>query len=350
MNCNRYPCIALFAASVLLPAVAMAQPDSATNRLTFSMRYGVNLSARFSSTTPIAVPLPARTTPNGAPYNYNNGYVLTDISGSPDGLTWYWGYDNSSSQVNAGAHTIQFERSTGPANLLSPEMKEDSAPGGEIAYAHELGSSGHFHWGFEAAANYSNMRFNSHSSYSLRGPTSTDAYPYVPGTTPPVATPGIPYQGTFEGPGFVIGTTPASSTPTESVVGNVSGDQSIEADLWSGRAGMYLEYYPADWLSVGVSAGLAGGWVDTTASWNQAISFTNGGAPVAQAGNGSYTQWLGGFYAGANLNWRLTDHCYASGGVQYQNLGTHDHTVGVRNVELNLSQSVFVTFGLSFSF
>lgn len=38
----------------------------------------------------------------------------------------------------------------------------------------------------------------------------TDTYPFTPGTTPPIAPP--TYQGSYDGPEFVIGATPTNST------------------------------------------------------------------------------------------------------------------------------------------
>src|SRR4051812_20668321 len=34
-------------------------------------------------------------TPDGDAWNYDDGYVLTDVSGAGSGFTWYWGYISS---------------------------------------------------------------------------------------------------------------------------------------------------------------------------------------------------------------------------------------------------------------
>ena len=88
---------------------------NSTNRVTLSLRFGLNISGKFkgpSAGANSAFALPYanhRQTPQGDAYNYNNGYVLTDISGNAGGQTWYWGYDNSS-QVNLANNTIAFDR------------------------------------------------------------------------------------------------------------------------------------------------------------------------------------------------------------------------------------------------
>jgi len=81
--------------------------------LTQNSASGAHAGANSAFALPFANP---RRTPNGDAYNYNNGYVLTDISGNAGNQTWYWGYDNSS-QVNFANNTIAFDR-TVMANVI----------------------------------------------------------------------------------------------------------------------------------------------------------------------------------------------------------------------------------------
>lgn len=339
----------LTAASLLVPAAATAQ-SPATNRLTFSPRFGLNISGSFSGTAPVAVPPPSRPTPNGDTYNYDNGYVNPDVSGSGDGYTWYWGYDDSSSQVNAGANTILLSRSTGMASLRSPDMDDGPSLGAELTYMRELGFTRDMRYGFEAALNYMNISLGGSGSYALTGNQTHDAYSYVPGTTPPGATPSSPYQGSFDGPGFVIGSTPSSSTMSAGgTVGSVTGTRDYEGSLWGGRIGPYAEFHLDDDVSVSFSGGLALGWLHSSADWNETLLF-NGGGTVADSGSGSDDAFLFGGYVAANLHWRLSRQWTAAGGVQFQSLGEYDETFGTRRVELDLSESFFFTLGVSYSF
>jgi hypothetical protein len=340
---------ALIAAGLFMPGVAKAQLGPVTNRLTFSARFGLNISARFSGVNPVAIPAPSRTTPDGGVYNYDNGYVLPDVSGSGDGYTWYWGYDDSGSQVDAGANTILLSRSSGAATLSAPGMGDDPSLGAELAYTHHLGTAGDFRYGFEAAVNYLSIGMRARSSYSLRASTVTDAFPYVAGTTPPGATNGSPYQGSFGGPGFVIGTTPVDSTITMDTVGLVTGSRELDAGLWGARLGPYLEFYLDDDVSVTVSGGFAVGLLDNSVSWNETIAFTGGGTR-SDVGRGSDQEFLWGGYLAANLYWRLSEKWTAAVGAQYQNLGTYEHTFATRRVELDLSNSIFFTVGLGYNF
>src|SRR5262245_9774003 len=101
----------------LLVSAAMAAPatgrtaEFVTNRVTFSGRFGYNISARFKgNAATLPTPATARTTPRGDRYNYDDGYVLTDISGNYGGQTWYWGYDNNASQISG--NSVLLSRST----------------------------------------------------------------------------------------------------------------------------------------------------------------------------------------------------------------------------------------------
>jgi len=63
-----------------------------TNRLdrfSLNARFGLNISAKFKRASMSLTALP-RTSPDGSRYNYDDGYVLTDVSGNYGGQTWNW--------------------------------------------------------------------------------------------------------------------------------------------------------------------------------------------------------------------------------------------------------------------
>lgn len=337
-------------AATTLGAAASQALEPITNRVSLSLRAAFNVKAKFTGSLALGAPAVPRTTPNGANYNYDDGYVFNDVSGSGDGLTWYWGYDDSASQVNAGNNTILLSRATGNASLRAPEMDDDGALGFELAYADELDRGERTRYGWEAALNWTPFDFSSGGSYRARGSRQVDAYPFTPGTTPPGATPGSPFQGTFDGPGFVIGNTPVSSSTTVGTpIGTVTGSRSLDADLWGGRLGGYLEWDLDDDVTFLLSGGLAIGYVDVSARWNETLTLDSGGT-YTDAGRGSDDDWRLGFYLAAHLNWRLSERWSAVGGVQYQNLGKYAHSFGSRRVELDLRHTFFVTLGLGYNF
>src|SRR5689334_972744 len=124
MKTTRVIWVALTVATFVTAAQA---EEIVTNRLSASLRFGLNISARFKGNA-VTFPPPlglTRSTPNGDAYNYDDGYVLTDVSGNEGGQTWYWGYDNSTTypagQISDGvafpANTILFSRSTPSGNF-----------------------------------------------------------------------------------------------------------------------------------------------------------------------------------------------------------------------------------------
>src|SRR5688572_15733902 len=133
-------------------------PDILTNRLSLSARFGFNISGKFKGigdglfATPPVNPRrtpPQAGRPNGDPYNYENGYLLTDISGNFGGETTYWGYDDSASQISG--NTILLSRSI--ANSSVSGKDESAAPtyGGELVYNPHLGEHGRKRYGIEIA-------------------------------------------------------------------------------------------------------------------------------------------------------------------------------------------------------
>ena len=121
----------------------------ATNRFTLSLRFGLNINAKFKG---IGGSLNPANNPNG---RYDDGYVLTDISGNVGGQTWNWGYDHSG-QVNTVNNTVSFNRTTAVANGSSSSGKSDDdlTTGFELAYDRQLGVKEDWHnmrYGLELA-------------------------------------------------------------------------------------------------------------------------------------------------------------------------------------------------------
>jgi hypothetical protein len=343
MKRNQQLWLGLLAASLLGTLNATAQLAPSRDRLSFSARFGLNFSATMTGASAVPVPPTTRTTPDGDTYNYDNGYIFPDVSGSGDGYTWYWGYDGAG-QIDSGNNTILLGSATGSASLNSPDLDEDPAAGMELTYTRELGVSENFRYGFEGALNYLNISFSG-GGYDITAPITSDAYAFTPGTTPP----GAPYEGTFDGPGYVIGTTPVSSTTALGTVGTATGSRDFEAGLWGARVGPYAEFYLKKTVSVSLSGGLALGWLHGSASWDETLAFSSG-AIVSDSGSGSDDAFLVGGYLAANLYWRLAEHWSAAGSVQFQSLGDYDESFGTRRVEVDLSQSFLFSVGVCYNF
>jgi hypothetical protein len=115
------------------------------------------------------------------------------------------------------------------------------------------------------------------------------------------------------------------------------------------RLGPYVEYPLTERLDVSLSAGFAAALLDNSASWNETVYI--GASPVAtSSGIGNNTAFVWGGYVSANLSWQLSQRWSLEGGFQYQNLGVYDQDLGSREIELNLSKSLFATFSLGCKF
>jgi hypothetical protein len=343
MKTTRYFQILLAVAVITLTADAQ---DIVTNRLSFSARFGFNISARFKdiSVTSIISPPNSRTTLSGDSYNYDDGYVLTDASGNYGGQTWYWGYDNAS-QISG--NTILLSRTLSTATGGASHTLDDRLiPGGELTYDRLLFVKSDARIGIEAALNYVNMGFHADTPFTATAMRVTDAYPFTPGTTPPGTSSG-PYQGSFGGPGFLIFTNIASSTTTTTNLtsaGPGTDHQRLDANLWGFRLGPYLEVPLGEPMTLSLSAGLAVGIMDADASW----SMTVGSATLSGSGHDYGVLW-GGYLSGA-ATWALSERWSIIGGAQFQTLNNYEHSFGGRNLAVNLDNAWFATLGVSYTF
>jgi hypothetical protein len=335
----------LFAAAAAVLADDEVYSDS-TNRVTLSLQFGLNINASFRG---IGGGLnPALNSGGG---HYDNGYVLTDISGNAGGQSWYWGYD-SSSQNNAANHTISFDRTTATAGGNSSASADDSAatPGFELDYDRQLGAKEDWHnvrYGLDSAVNFVPISINNNNTFSAVASKQTDLYSYTPGTTPPTA----PYQGSYQGPGFVINVPASSSSTTPIPNSTVSSQDNFDANLFGFHLGPYVElpFGKKQQFTLSLAGGLAVGLLDANESWKQTVTMPGNGT-ITSTGSGNSIDVLWGWYVGANADYRVSEHWGVAGGVQFQDLGTYDHTFDGRQVSLDLSRSILVLVGVSYNF
>jgi hypothetical protein len=349
MNKPRIALLPLAAAGLFLAAGAGAQ-DNVTNRLSLSARFGFNISASFKGLNSLPAPPNVRTTPRGDGYNYDDGYVLTDTSGNAGGQTWYWGYDNSSKQIGNNAILLSQTALGGK----SPDVSAQDNPslGVELVYQRLLWTpeNSNVRVGVELAGNYQNLGISDSRTITADAVRTTYPFAFTPGTTPPLASPGMPYQGSYEGPGFVINYKPGD--PSAAVVpggASINGHRQYDADIWGFRLGPYVQLPIGERFDVSLSLGLAGAVVNSDVNWHESLTINGAtGATVSGAGHSDDLLW--GFYVGANAAWRFSDRWSAVAGVQYQDLGDLSNSYGGREVVLNLHETIFVTVGLAWSF
>jgi hypothetical protein len=89
--------------------------------------------------------------------------------------------------------------------------------------------------------------------------------------------------------------------------------------------------------------------VDGKGSWSETATIGSDVGPTI-SGRGQASEFLFGFYIGANASWRFSERWSLLAGAQYQYLGSYDHVFGGRKVELDMGSAIFVTAGIGFSF
>jgi hypothetical protein len=326
---------------------ASAQQDQytwtdANDRLTLSLRYGLNIHSKFSGVGN-----------NFAPGYYLDGYVIPDDF-STIGYTYDWGY-NVASQYNPAAansfppNTISFHQvSSTPSPADTTSMGAKPYPGVELSYDREFIKKEDWHnlrIGLEAAANYMKISMKDNSSY-VGVPASTTGYQLAPDTTAPPAG----YQGSFDGGGNPGTTLEYPGTPGSGTTTSVVMQDHFDADLWGGRLGPYVDLPLSKSFDLRLSGGLAVGFLNGRESWQETIMPPLGGNPVSSSGGGRNSRVLWGYFVGLTASWQMGQHWGLDGAVQFQDIGKYNHSFQGRSVELDLNRSLFVELGVSYSF
>ena len=316
------------------------------NRFSLGARFGLNFKADFRN-TPAPIPRNPAVNPGpaagGVDHTYDDGYVLLDSSGNAGGFTWNWGYQNASQVVGDTMqfHARQPNTAVGPSN---EKVAADPQYGAELTYQRVIGplprmSSGR--WGLEAGFGYTDLDLRSERSGVGRSTLiTTDTFP-LNGVLPP----GAGYNGTFAGPGALLG-----DTPTRTVASNVqSSNQKLSGQVYGLRLGPFAEWnFTPQWsLSTSVGLSLAPAYVDY--DFSETNRLAGGGTSVAR-GHSSKSELLYGPYVGAMLRYDFTERWGVYVGAQFQSLTDLDQSIGARTARLDQSATVYGTVGVSWRF
>ena len=319
----------------LVHSVAFAGAHS-TNRLSVAARVGFNIKANFDYAAGSAG-APPQFTPDGDAYNYDDGYVLTDVSGNAGGVTTYWGYDGAAQDT--GTEILMSRTSTVAGSGPSSMDASDPQIGAEVTYSHELEVEKNWRFGFDFAASFQPLKYEDQSSFNPVTSTTTDSFGYA-GVAPPAA----PYQGTFNGPGFLLNSTPSSSTTVPGAIGPLTqGKSELEGTLWGLRVGPYMEFPLGDHFAVHCAGGLSLAWLDVNVDWS-----TTGG--VTANGGGTDSEILSGAFLGADFLWHVTEKWSAVVGAEFEYLNDWEGDFGGSTVQFDFSRSLYATLGISRAF
>jgi hypothetical protein len=319
-------------------------PAPSPNRIGLSYRMGFNAPVSFKHLGGFPAQSVTRNTPDGDRYNYDNGYVLRDSSGNALGYTRYWGYDNAS-QVSGDA--IVMQRSSSAATASSNDHYDTPMSGFELTYNRELIHKKSWRGGLEGAFGYSYMSVHDAGTQSANVTRVNDTYAFQgnPGEIPPA-----PYTGGYSRPGSLISASPTSSTTD--VLQNaatITGSRDFSANLFSFRLGPYVEFPLSKSIAFTLSGGFALMCVNSEFSYNETVTIPDVGS-VEHRASGSATGWLPGGYVAGAFSVALSDAWAVVAGAQFESVGQYTQNLNGVQATLDLSRSIFVTLGLSYSF
>ena len=334
--------LTLVAATPFAVRGAENAPES-LDRFSLGARFGMNFKADFhnSATFNSAGAGPATA---GADHTYDDGgYVRVDSSGNAGGLTWNWGYQAASQVVG---DTMQFHATQIGQSSRSDinGATDDPQFGTELTYQRVLGPLplAHARWGLEAALGYTDLGLQNNSSGSGVGTTTTDTY-QLNGVLPPSAG----YNGTYSGPGALLGDTPTRTTASS--VTTLNTHEKLSGNLYTIRLGPFAEvnFTPEFSLAVSVGLSLAPASVDYDFSER---TTTAAGATSVVTGHASDNTFLYGGYVGATLRYDF-DPCWGVfAGAQFQSVTDLDLSIGTRTAQLDQSATIYGTLGVSLRF
>jgi hypothetical protein len=338
------------------PKLEVSSDDTSPNHIAFSWRPWLNVDAKF---------LPQkRYTPDGDQYNFIDGYVLQNSVGdiNPNDpsrpVTGYYGYDSYSGQVHVQSRNLSLARAD--SDIFTRPMNDDGLKSCEVTYSRDLGKIGKLRYGFDLAANYMNLALRDYSNVS--GPGTVYNYQFA--ASPQTYGQAGDFQGRYiftvsGNPNPNIYDTLISSSPTTIQVLNRNR---LDADLWGFRLGPNLQCPLGSKIDVSLVGGLAVEIVNAGASWFQQVTVTAEGV-THQPDFGSINrscEVMWGYYVGANATWHIDQDLDFIAGLQFQDVGTYTRnipnqnglatSVQSRQMELNLSESLFLSLGFSFKF
>jgi hypothetical protein len=339
-------------AVLMAAALTIAQgQETSKNRILLNYRSSFNIEARFNAPAlEFASPPPlsgSGVTGNPVAREYEDGFVRVDSTGNAGGYTWYWAYGSADQLQEVGLESggtllmHQTVSASGPGDF---KQTDDPQHGFEIVYQRELGWNEKSRVGFELAFNYTRMDIKASRNLAAQLTRIVDAYS-LEGITPPLA----PYAGTYSGPGPLLGDRPTRTTETVEG-GRIANSREIDGALYGLRLGPYFEFPLCGGVSFLVLGGFAGGFLDADFSYRDTISLTSSQPVLFQSGSASRSEFLAGAYAGGMVNVALSDTWNVFVGAQWQYLKDWTQQVGNRKATLDLSNTVFVSAGLAWSF
>ena len=353
-NASRWILISMIMASAASAAPGHVTPEDvgcdcgeSLNRFGVSYRPGFNINAKFKNVGGFVSPNNPGPAVGGVDHFYDDGYNRVDSNNNAGDRTTFWGYDDAS-QIQG--NTVVMSSTSSAANGVSRDRSNDPQHGAELTYNRQLGRIGKAKWGVEGGFAFTDVTIRDGSTLFGSTQRTSDAYTF-PDSFPPIVPPPAPYQGPRNGMGTapVLGATPVRIVTRTPNGARVTGDRDFDADIWGFRVGPYIEMPVNERLSVAVSGGFALLYVESDFSFNETVSVA-GRPDQSRRGRGTHSDFLPGGFFGANILYALDGNVNLAAGAQFQSSGTYTHKESGKEAQLDLSQAVFFSVGLGYSF
>ncbi len=334
----------------LVPLDQRAEEGSSANRVTVSFRSTFNVGARFSGVSgsgPASEPGPVGVT--DIIRNYDDGYVRVDSEGNAEGLTWNWGYRDAE-QVNTDG-TLDFHSGSALGSSSISRAQDDPQLGFEIAWERQLIRTDRLRLGLKAAFGLMDVGIDESRSFRRDSEVVTDSYS-LGGIIPP-GDPGVPgyqYQGTFGGPGPLIGGAPSGRTLEIIPLGALtSARRTLESTLFHWKLGPWLEMPIGSRFAIFAGGGLAFGYADSVFRYRE-VTLLPTGVSLFESGERESGELALGGYMEAGLRWQISESWHASSSFEYQRMEGVTIKAGARSATLELKSTYSLLAGLGYSF
>jgi hypothetical protein len=336
----------------------LLEPSStARNHISIGFQSSFNLKTSFKHIGKFGAGTNPGSTNGISNHFYDDGYNLVDSTGNQhfNGTgftegTWNWGYNNMANQVhgNGDVNGTVDMHSTSSAGGTSAGRSDDPQSGLMLTFGRELFRDEKDRWrtGMELAFGYTAYGVKDSHDVNAKGTQLTDSYSLFGNTVP--SSDNYSQDSGGDPNHIIIGDTP---TRTASAMGvPVSGTRKFDADVFALKLGPYFEVPLNKTFSVSLEGGASLVYVHSRFQFNETVA-APGGLLNVKGSSGHDGIQIGGYF-GAKISAALNDRWSLFAGAQWQDVGSYvhrDHKTGESAV-LNLSESVFFTSGVGYSF
>ncbi len=280
---------------------------------------------------------------------FDDGYVRPDKTGSGDGLTSFWGYNN---QSQVSGEDLIMHATTGYSTLGSEHANADAgpSPGFDMAYGANYWYWKHARVGWELG--FDLLPTSIKDSHRIAVTANQSTYTFHTGNA---FLPPAPYQGGDSGSGILIQNNSFTNSSSSSSA-SVTGSRSLDAIIYSVRLGPTFDWDLGSHVDMQLGAGPVLGVVDGEYSFDETITISpnnqspDGGVVAHNRGSFSSVGVQYGGYANATFNVHLTQSADFYLGAQYMTMSDYSISSQGRSAKLDLGGQIYISAGINWPF